>query len=185
MNLVSLHPGIWLSVECLVSLNIFLPMTAPIPKLNLEKLSQAFSWKGSLYTDAALLHDVGWEKKDWFLHKYLVSVQLNSVFFSSFLICKRDCSFALQIETDVLFFLTISIATACQSGWLWSASCLWSCWWASWETCWSWWLSARTDNSGGSELFFSFVLHIYILYILYIHTPKLPITHSVSVCKWH
>lgn len=65
------------------------------------------------------------------------------------LICKMDWSPS---------FVCVSTATACRSGWLWSASCLWSCWWASWETCWSWWPSARTDNSGGNELLHT--LHI-------------------------
>ncbi len=36
-----------------------LPITAPIPELNLEMLSQAISGKGLLFADAAPLHNVG------------------------------------------------------------------------------------------------------------------------------
>lgn len=45
-------------MERAVSLKVFLPITAPIPELNLEKLSQAISGKGLRFADAAPLRDV-------------------------------------------------------------------------------------------------------------------------------
>lgn len=52
------YKSIFLWMERTVSLKVFLPITAPIPELNLEKLSQAISGKGLRFADAAPLRDV-------------------------------------------------------------------------------------------------------------------------------